>query len=109
MEREGAHTLFLACTRPAMFGGVPLEAMAINVMVTSITQTMAGLQYALIGVVIHVVCLAVVRHDHGAFGVLSAWLQTTGRCQNARAWGGFSLAPLPLVRTKNEQREINHG
>ena len=35
-------TLFLACTRPAMFGGVTMEAMALNVMATSILFLVLG-------------------------------------------------------------------
>ena len=34
-ERLTEDTLFLACTRPAMIAGVPMEAMGLNLMVTA--------------------------------------------------------------------------
>lgn len=33
-ERLTEDTLFLACTRPAMIAGVPVEAMGVNIMVS---------------------------------------------------------------------------
>ena len=101
-------TLFLACTRPAMFGGVTMEAMALNVMATSILFLVLGsIRYALVGVVIHFVFKALIRHDHNAFRVLFAWVDTTGRCRNTGFWGGFSITPLPLVRFYDE-RDLGH-
>ncbi len=35
-------TLFLACTRPAMIGGVTMEAMGINMIFTTILFIVAG-------------------------------------------------------------------
>ena len=47
-------TLFLACTRPAMWHGVPLEALAINAMATTIFfVVMENPLYMAIGAVIH--------------------------------------------------------
>jgi type IV secretion system protein VirB3 len=34
-ERLTEDTLFLACTRPAMVAGVPMEAMGLNLMLTA--------------------------------------------------------------------------
>jgi type IV secretion system protein VirB3 len=96
-------TLFLACTRPAMFLGVPMEAMGVNIIATMSLQTVLGVQWLLAGVLIHVVFRAVVRNDHNAFSVLSAWLDTVGRSRNTRIWGGFSLTPAPLVRHYDER------
>ncbi len=45
-------TLFIACTRPAMFAGVTMEAMGMNVIATTIFYLAAGsVVYALVGVV----------------------------------------------------------
>ena len=53
MERQSLteDLLFLACTRPAMWHGVPLEALAINGMATGVVFVMmANPFYLLIGV-----------------------------------------------------------
>ncbi|WP_019223613.1 type IV secretion system protein VirB3 [Bartonella rattaustraliani] len=96
-------TLFLACTRPAMFAGVTVEAMALNIMVTSILFiltndfTMIGL-----GVGMHFVLREVTKHDHNQFRVLFAWLNTRGKQRNLQRWGGGSTSPLRLVRNYKE-------
>jgi type IV secretion system protein VirB3 len=97
-------TLFVACTRPAMIAGVPLEAMALNVVLTSLLQAvLGGIQYGLLGVVVHVIFRAIARHDYNAFSVLFAWANTTGKCLNAASWGGFTITPLPLIRHYDER------
>ncbi len=93
-------TLFLACTRPAMFAGVTVEAMGINVFVTTLLFLGLGsIFYALIGVVLHGLCRIIVRHDHNAFRVLAGWADTKGRYRNSAYWGGSSVTPLRLKRT----------
>ena len=53
MQRAAAieeDILFLACTRPAMIAGVTMEAMGVNVMLTTILYITAGsIAYALVG------------------------------------------------------------
>lgn len=96
-------TLFLACTRPAMFAGVTMEAMALNVMATSILFiltsdfTMFGL-----GIGMHFILREVTKYDHNQFRVLFAWLNTRGKQKNLNRWGGGSTSPLRLVRTYKE-------
>ncbi len=107
-ERLDESVLFLACTRPAFVMGVPMEAMGVNVIVTSIIQTLMGPAYALLGVVIHVLFRAIVRHDHNAFSVLFAWFNTMGLSRNTPFWGGFSLTPTPVVRTFDD-KEFGNG
>jgi len=92
-------TLFLACTRPAMVLGVPVEAMALNVMVSgTIFLAANNLAYLSVGVALHFIFRAVVKHDHNAFRVLFMWLETKGRARNRAWWGGSSHSPLPVVR-----------
>lgn len=99
--------LFLACTRPAMIGGVTMEAMGFNIIGTSILFLVAGsLLYALVGVVFHFIFQAVTRHDHNRFRVLAAWMNTRGRARNTTVWGGSSLTPLRLQRHYDE-RDLN--
>ncbi|MBZ9739750.1 MULTISPECIES: type IV secretion system protein VirB3 [unclassified Mesorhizobium] len=97
-------TLFLACTRPAMIGGVTMEAMGVNMISTTILFIVAGsVAYALVGVVVHFIFKAVVKHDHNMFRVLLGWIDTRGRARNTGLWGGSSLTPMKLVRRYDER------
>ena len=101
-EQQPLHsdTLFLACTRPAMFAGVTVEAMGINVFVTTLLFLGLGsIFYASTGVVLHGLCRVIVRHDHNAFRVLAGWADTKGRYRTSAYWGGSSVTPLRLKRT----------
>lgn len=97
-------TLFLACTRPAMIGGVTMEAMGINMIFTTILFIVAGsVAYVLVGLVFHVIFKAIVKHDHNMFRVLLGWIETRGRAHNDGFWGGSSLTPMKLVRRYDER------
>ncbi|NEJ73387.1 type IV secretion system protein VirB3 [Rhizobium phaseoli] len=97
-------TLFLACTRPAMIAGVTVEAMGVNIMLTTILYITAGsIAYALVGIVFHALFRALVKHDHNMFRILIAWIETRGRSRNAGYWGGASLSPLTLARRYDER------
>ncbi|SMF42828.1 type IV secretion system protein VirB3 [Azospirillum oryzae] len=99
--------LFLACTRPAMWRGVPLEAVAVNAMATGIVFVLAGNPaYLLIGVVLHHALRALVARDAHLFGTLRLWADTKARARNTRLWGGSSVSPLPLgpARSAREVR-----
>ncbi len=99
-------TLFIACTRPAMIAGVTMEAMGMNVMLTTILYIVAGsVAYALVGVVFHLVFRALVKHDHSMFRILLAWVETRGRSRNSGYWGGATLSPLKLA-PKYDERDL---
>lgn len=88
--------LFLACTRPAMVAGVPMEAMGVNLIVSACAFLAAhSLLYLLIAPALHLVFRAVCRTDHNAFRVLFLYVQTKGRARTASLWGGSSCSPLP--------------
>ncbi len=90
-------TLFLACTRPAMVWGVPIEAMAGNAMLTSLVFIlMKNPLYGVVGIGLHVVFRALADRDHNGFRVLFLWLETKGRSRNGSLWGGSSASPLDL-------------
>nr|WP_210320771.1 type IV secretion system protein VirB3 [Rhizobium leucaenae] len=100
--------LFLACTRPAMIAGVTMEAMGINVIVTTILYVLAGsIAYVLVGVAFHFIFRALVKHDHNMFRTLIAWVETRGRSRNIRHWNGASITPLRLVR-RYDERDFGH-
>lgn len=98
-ERLVEDTLFLACTRPAMVAGVPMEAMGLNLIVSATVFLAAHSPfYLLIAPALHVVFRAIGKHDHNAFRVLWLFVETKGRARNGASWGGSSSTPLPLRR-----------
>ena len=98
-ERLTEDPLFLACTRPAMIAGVPMEAMGLNVIVSATIFLAAhSLLYLLIAPAMHFVFRAICKHDHNAFRVLWMFVDTKGRARNGAVWGGSSATPLPLKR-----------
>lgn len=98
-ERLAEDVLFLACTRPAMFLGVPMEAMGINIILTAIAFLGGhSLLYLLIAPALHVVFQAICKSDHNAFRILWLYVETKGRSRNGGLWGGSSATPLPLRR-----------
>ena len=108
-ERLTEDTLFLACTRPAMIAGVPMEAMGLNVIVSATVFLAAhALIYLLIAPVLHLVCRAICKHDPNAFRVLLQFVDTKGRARNSALWGGSSPTPLP-VRRRYTAAELSRG
>lgn len=98
-ERLAEDPLFLACTRPAMVMGVPMEAMGVNLILSGLVFLVGGsLLYLLVAPVLHMVFRAICRADHNAFRLLFVYVDTKGRARNAALWGGSSPSPLPLVR-----------
>jgi len=94
-------TLFLACTRPAMVWGVPMEAMGINLIVTGLAFLLGGsLAWLSLALVLHAVFRGVCATDHNAFRVLTVWLETRARARNGLLWGGSSCTPAPLRRLR---------
>jgi type IV secretion system protein VirB3 len=98
-DRLTEDTLFLACTRPAMVLGVPMEAMGL-IMVVSAVAFLAGdsLLYLLVAPALWLTCRAICRTDHNAFRILLMFIQTKGRARNQALWGGSSPSPLSLRR-----------
>lgn len=94
-----ADTLFLACTRPAMFYGVPLEAVALNMMISGAIFVAAN-SFSVLGVsvAVHFIFKTMVKNDYNRFRILFAYFETKGRSRNSSYWGGSSVSPLRLVR-----------
>ena len=94
-------TLFLACTRPAMILGVPMEAMGLNAILSTVAFLGSGsILYLLVAPGLHLVFRAICRSDPNAFRVLYLYAQTKGRAPNRGLWGGSSAAPLPTSRRR---------
>lgn len=108
-ERLIEDPLFLACTRPAMVMGVPMEAMGVNVILSGVVFLVGGsLLNLLIAPALHLVFRAVCRTDHNAFRLLFAYVDTKGRARNGATWGGSSPTPLPPARHASA-RDLRHG
>ena len=103
-------TLFLACTRPAMWRGVPIEAVCLNLMATTILfVVMKNPFYMTVGVVLHYATRAVISRDYNVFGIWRTWLETKGRARNAARWGGSSVSPLPLTPARRAREVRVHA
>ncbi|WP_421937324.1 type IV secretion system protein VirB3 [Phenylobacterium sp.] len=109
VERLIEEPLFLACTRPAMILGVPMEAMALNVIVSAVAFLAGGsLLYLLLAPALHLVFQAVCKTDPNAFRILYLYVETRGRSRNGGLWGGSSRTPLPL-RPRRRAAELARG
>ena len=107
-ERLTEDTLFLACTRPALVLGVPMEAMGVNLILSAVAFLAGGsLLYLLIAPALHLVFQAICKADPNAFRVLYLFVETKGRARNGGLWGGSSASPLPLRRPR--LRSLGHG
>ncbi len=108
-ERLIDEPLFLACTRPAMVMGVPMEAMGVNVILSGVAFLVGGsLLYLLVAPALHLVFRAICKADHNAFRLLLVFVDTKGRSRNGAIWGGSSSTPLPLVR-RYRASELRRG
>ncbi len=108
-ERLTEDPLFLACTRPAMVMGVPMEAMGVNVILSGLVFLVGGsLLYLLVAPALHMVFRAICRADHNAFRLLFVYVDTKGRARNSALWGGSSPSPLPLFR-RYRAAELTRG
>ena len=94
--------LFLACTRPALVLGVPMEAMGVNLIVSAVAFLAGGSAlYLLAAPAIHLAFRAICKADPNAFRVIYLFLETRGRARNGGLWGGGSASPLRLRRRRH--------
>lgn len=92
-----------------MMLGVPMEAVGVNLIVSSVAFLAGGsLLYLLIAPALHVVFQAICKADPNAFRVLYLFVETRGRSRNGGLWGGSSASPLP-VRRRFQASELNRG
>lgn len=86
-------TLYLACTRPAMRWGVPLEGFAINFGGSWIFGMIAGSPfYWVIGVFIHYCMKPMANKNPNFFRELRMWFDTKGVNAGGTLW---ALSPDP--------------
>lgn len=92
-------TLYLACTRPAMRRGVPVEGFAINLAVTFVFGMVMGspLYWGLF-IVVHLAMKALTDRNPFFFRELRLWFETTG----ANLGGALYVLPARRPRCPGE-------
>lgn len=94
--------LFLACTRPAMWAGVTMEAVFIIIILTGLIFLAGGsLLYLLVGAFIYAACRAICANDPNQFSIIFAWAKTKLRCRTRVYWGASSVSPLRVGKARN--------
>lgn len=89
--------LFLACTRPAMVAGAPMEAIGLNLVFTGAVFLMAhSPAWLLIAPALHALAREICRHDPFAFRLLWLSLDSHARLAERAGWGGPSINPAPI-------------
>lgn len=92
--------LFLACTRPAMFAGVTVQAFGLNLVLTSFIYLVAGsIFYSVAGIFIHFGLAGILRDDPNRLRIWWQYAGTKGGARNITIWGGSTKTPLKLYRT----------
>ena len=101
-EELDCDPLFRGITRPAMWAGTTFEAFIVNVVVSSVVISVMknGLYLFVVGLPIHLVCVAICRYDERAFEVLFVWIQTKGSCLASAFWKASSYSPLSYIKRK---------
>lgn len=99
-------TLFIACTRPPMLWGVPMQAAIGNAMaVMMLFILVKNPLYLTIGILTHWFMRQIVSRDYNMFGVWGLWFMTKARATDVKRWGGSSISPHPAERAQSH-REI---
>ena len=106
-ERSGAlqQPLFLACTRPALWFGAPIEAAAICLVAGQLVALALGsmLYMPIAAGILGTAARMISRHDPLVFRVLMAWGNTRPQHRDLglaskQWWGGISVSPLKRRR-----------
>ncbi|NTA19891.1 type IV secretion system protein VirB3 [Agrobacterium tumefaciens] len=101
-EKPTEDILFLACTRPAMFAGVTMEAVFVIIVLTGLVFLVGGsLLYLLVGVFIYAACRAICANDPNQFSIIFAWAATKLKCRTRAYWGASSVSPLRVKKARN--------
>ena len=94
--------LFVACTRPTMKMGVPVEALVINALIQAFAYLWIGhgrifwmLGSLIIFPMLHIPMRILTSIDHNIFREIRLWSETRGIQLKIREWGGPLLRVLP--------------
>jgi type IV secretion system protein VirB3 len=99
MEKLAEDKVYLALTRPAVFMGLPLEAILPILMICMLVWAVmhnpvypAGIFGAL-----YLPARMIVHYDFNAFRLWGLWFQTVFLSKNRKFWGGGSYSPVRLA------------
>ena len=103
-----ARVLYLACTRPSLTWGMPTEAFAMCMCASGFVVVIFKnpIYFAAVLGALCLICRQVVKHDHNAFRVIAAWMDTKVRCATSEFWRGSTSSHLPRTRSTPGARGI---
>lgn len=98
MEKLAEDKVYLALTRPAVFMGLPLEAILPILMVCMVVWAVMHNPFypAAIFGALYLPARMIVHYDVNAFRLWGLWFQTVFLSKNRRFWGGGSYSPVRL-------------
>lgn len=100
-EKLQDEPLFLAATRPALVGGVPLPLAGVFLMLAGfIIVLFQNPLYELLMGPIWIGARVLVSRDYNAADVVFLYLRTKARSIDSSLWGGASVSPNPVKLPK---------
>ncbi|MDB5848214.1 MAG: virB3 [Rhodoferax sp.] len=96
----------VADTRPAMWMGMPLEMLAVYVVVAGEIVTIFGILYVPFLAIAWWALAQLVRKDFNAPRVFYLWMTGAALDFDASDWGGTSVPPIPAKN--DEYRGMEH-
>ncbi|WP_028641983.1 type IV secretion system protein VirB3 [Novosphingobium acidiphilum] len=108
-ERLVEDKVYLALTRPAVFMGLPLEAlMPIGMLCMLVWALLHNPVYpALIFAALYFPARLIVHYEINAFRLIGLYCQTTYLARNKQHWGGGSYSPVAVRGAK--RKTFAHG
>lgn len=89
--------LYLAATRPALFGGVPLPVAGAFLMLAGFVIVLfKNPFFEIVMLPLWIGAKLLVERDYNAANVTLLWLQTAGRGVDGPIWGGATVSPNPI-------------
>lgn len=107
MSDDGRDSLMLAMTRPPVFAGIPLGAMAFILVAGCLAFAGLGFLAGLaVAIPLYIISRIVVLYDINAFNLIGLWLRTRFKqnilSTNRKLWGGNSYSPTAIYGSKRE-------
>jgi type IV secretion system protein VirB3 len=98
MEKLSEDKVYLALTRPAVFMGLPLEAVLPIIMISMIVWGLLHNPFYPLGLfgALYFPARMIVHYDFNAFRLWGLWFQTTYLSRNRGLWNGGSYSPARI-------------
>ncbi|MFE0758739.1 type IV secretion system protein VirB3 [Inquilinus sp. NPDC058860] len=108
--RRSEDPLFLACTRPALYAGIPIEAVGVSVMLAGLLSPFffgSLLGFLPLALLFGGICRAITKYDPNAFRVIFCASNTRWRHKTNAFWGGATVSPLRQWRSYSHKDWID--